>query len=149
MNSSPKRYSSIDFPPYAHLPGVSVHPNKPGGHQADRGEPKASTENAQELFEYGIDLFNFGYFWEAHVYFEALWHFEGRSGGNADFLKALIKLSAAALKARMNSTEAALGHKLRAHELLELTSTPQIYRGLTKQTLLSVQSLDQLKFILS
>lgn len=149
MSSLPKRYSARPFPPYAHLPGQSVHPNKPGGHQEKDGEPKADQQNAQELFCYGIDLFNYGYFWEAHVYFEAIWHFEQRKGPSADFLKALIKLCAAALKARMGSQEASKGHVLRAIELLEKPDALYSYRGLEiqKEDLLG-EGLDELKFFL-
>lgn len=148
VNSLIKRYSDQTFPPYTHKPGVTVHPNKPGGHLEQSGEPKASTENAQELFFFGIDLFNFEYFWESHIYFEALWHFEGRKNGEADFLKALIKFSAAGVKQEMDSLEASLGHFQRGIELLERRETPESYRGLFKDDILSVESLDKLKFIL-
>ena len=40
--------------------------------------------------------------------FEALWNQAGRKGFIADFLKALIKLGAAGVKARLKLKEAAL-----------------------------------------
>jgi predicted metal-dependent hydrolase len=49
---------------------------------------------------YGLDLFNHGYYWEAHETWEDLWHACGRQGLTADFLKGLIKLAAAGVKAR-------------------------------------------------
>lgn len=148
VNSLVKRYSYQAFPPYTHLPGVTVHPNKPGGHQEHSSEPKADAENAQDIFHFGLDLFNFEYFWEAHIYFEVLWHFEGRKNGNADFLKALIKFSAAGVKQKMDSLEASLGHFQRGIELLERQQTPDSYRELFKADLLSIKTLDKLKFVL-
>jgi hypothetical protein len=47
----------------------------------------------------GIDLFNFGYWWESHEAWEGLWRACGRRGPAADFLKGLIKLAAAGVKA--------------------------------------------------
>ena len=46
------------------------------------------------------DLLNHGFYWEAHEAWETLWHAAGRKGEIADFLKGLIKLAAAAVKAR-------------------------------------------------
>jgi hypothetical protein len=48
---------------------------------------------------YGVDLFNHGYYWEAHEAWEALWHACGRTGSTGWFLKGLIKLAAAGVKA--------------------------------------------------
>lgn len=44
----------------------------------------------------GIDLFNHGFYWESHEAWEAVWISAGRRGSVADFLKALIKVAAAA-----------------------------------------------------
>ena len=48
----------------------------------------------RECREYlrGIDLFNYGYYWEAHEVWECLWHACGRQGPTSEFLKALIRL---------------------------------------------------------
>jgi hypothetical protein len=48
----------------------------------------------------GIDLFNHGFYWESHEAWEAVWISAGRRGSVADFLKALIKVAAAGVKAR-------------------------------------------------
>ena len=52
----------------------------------------------------GVDLYNHGYHWEAHEFWEALWHGEGREGDVADLLKGLIQTAAAHVKARQNCT---------------------------------------------
>ena len=51
-------------------------------------------------FRRAIELFNAGYYWEAHEVWEELWHVEGRRGPTAELLKALIKLAAAGVKVR-------------------------------------------------
>jgi hypothetical protein len=53
---------------------------------------------------YGIDLFNHGFYWEAHEAWEGLWAACGRRGPNATYLQALINLAAAGFKARLGST---------------------------------------------
>jgi hypothetical protein len=103
----PKRLApGIPFPAYAFVPGQSPHPTRdPEGHRYGRPEPELlplTTDNWSQSADYlhGIDLFNHGYFWEAHEAWEGLWHACGRRGDSADFLKALIKLAAVGVKAR-------------------------------------------------
>ncbi len=48
----------------------------------------------------GIELFNAGYYWEAHEAWEAVWHAQGRRGPTAEVLQGLIKLAAAGVKVR-------------------------------------------------
>ncbi len=69
-----------------------------------------ATENEDFLF--GIDLFNAGYFWEAHTRWERLWTVEDASPEIRRFLQAIIQTAAACLKAR-------LGQKAGARKLLE------------------------------
>lgn len=71
------------------------------------------------FLRYAIDLYHYGYYWEAHVYLESLWNAEGRSGVMADFFKALIKLCAAGLKQRLKQQVAAQDHLVRALELIQ------------------------------
>lgn len=68
---------------------------------------------------YAIDLYHYGYYWESHVYLEALWNAEGRKGDVADFFKALIKLCAAGLKLRLEQKLSAEDHLHRALELIQ------------------------------
>lgn len=68
----------------------------------------------------GIDLFNHGFYWEAHETWEQLWIKFGRSGREADFLKALIKLAAAGVKARECRPVGVQRHACRARDLFQL-----------------------------
>jgi hypothetical protein len=52
---------------------------------------------------YGIDLFNHGFYWEAHEAWEGLWVACGRTGPTAIFLQALINLAATGFKARLGN----------------------------------------------
>jgi predicted metal-dependent hydrolase len=78
-------------------------------------------ERWQECREYlhGLDLFNHGYYWEAHEAWEGLWHARSRTGPTADFLKALIKLAAAGVKVREGRPQGVLYHARRAAELFQ------------------------------
>jgi hypothetical protein len=66
----------------------------PAGHSFGPAEPKPSIDQEQDWHEclpylWGIDLFNNGYYWEAHETWEAVWHATGHRGTMADFCKAL------------------------------------------------------------
>ena len=70
-------------------------------------------------FAYAVDLFNNGYYWESHVWWEELWHLAGRKGPIADLLKALIKFAAAGVKMELGQKPPAIGHIERGLELIE------------------------------
>ena len=70
---------------------------------------------------FAIDLFNHGYYWEAHEHWELLWQAAGREGLLADFLKGLIKLAAAGVKAREDNIAGVRRHAGRARDLFRLT----------------------------
>ncbi len=96
----------LPLPPYAYQPGLNPHPTRdPGGHLFGRSAPPVAAPDPPHWrdcapYLYGIDLFNHGYYWEAHEAWESLWHACGRSGPTADFLRGLIRLAAAAFKQR-------------------------------------------------
>ncbi|WPU66761.1 DUF309 domain-containing protein [Peredibacter starrii] len=113
------------FPPYIFVPGENPHPKKSGGHMEGQGDPVARPidldhPEQSEFLRYSLDLYNAQYFWESHVYLEALWNAHGRVGSVADFLKGLIKLGAAGVKVKINQKASAIDHLLRAKELLSM-----------------------------
>ena len=61
-----------------------------------------------------IELFNAGYYWEAHEAWEGLWHAHGRRGATADLIKGLIKLAAAGVKVRERRPRGVITHSRRA-----------------------------------
>ncbi len=134
------------LPPYAYLPGRYPHPVRdPRGHSFGI-EPEAPQPPDPQRwwtchgYLYGIDLFNHGYYWEAHEVWEGLWRACGRGGPGAAFFKALIGLAAAGLKLRAGNLRGAKSHAQRAaglfHETaLEIGSDEARYMGLDLQTL--------------
>ena len=137
MRQDRPRYSDRQFPPYTYVPGQSPHPvSDPTGHMHGH-EPPAPTPldpahwQQSETYLYGIDLFNHGYYWEAHEAWESLWHAAGRQGDVADFLKGLIKLAAAGVKSLEGNPTGVLRHARRGIELLTSdASTARIYHGI-------------------
>lgn len=98
----------LPFPASSYVPkGPHPHP----GHTRNVGI------DVERLYRFGIDLFNHGYYWEAHEAWEQLWQAEGRTGAVADFFKGLIKLAAAGVKAREGVPAGVIGHARRAAEL--------------------------------
>lgn len=122
-----KRLTQRDLPPYKFLPGKAPHPEKEGGYlkgtSIDVGDFNCQNFKKNELYLYAIDLYNLGYFWESHVYWEALWNHVGRVGEEADTLKGLIKLAAAGVKNELGQIDAANGHLHRAKELFSQVSS--------------------------
>jgi hypothetical protein len=126
------RYAAeISFPPYAFVPGTHPHPTSDldghsfgmPGSNPDRIDP----ENPQRSRDYlaAIDLFNAGFYWEAHETWEGLWVASGKTGIVADFLKGLIKLAAAGVKARAGRLVGVQRHARRAHELFQSVRAAQ------------------------
>jgi hypothetical protein len=119
----PRLAPELPLPPYAYVSGQFPHPfSHPEGHRhcAPAG-PLAPPEPARwhecRAYLHGLDLFNRGYYWEAHETWERLWHACGRAGPTADFFKGLIKLTAAGVKAREGRPEGVRSHARRAAEL--------------------------------
>lgn len=103
------RYSTRPFPPYRYIPfqGAATlpHPrNDPAGHSYSADEdflpsfvPADWPDCAPYL--YAVDLFNHGYWWEAHEAFEVVWLAAGgRETQCGVFIQGLIQLAAAQLK---------------------------------------------------
>jgi uncharacterized protein len=111
------------YPPYAFVPGRFPHPVRdPAGHSFGAELHEASPldpANWQASPEYvrGIELFERGYYWEAHEMWESLWHAAGRKGPIADFLKGLIALAAAGVKVREAKPAGVTSHARRAGRL--------------------------------
>src|SRR5262245_48641823 len=113
------------FPPYSYVPGRFPHPTSdPAGHSFGAAPRHASSLDPKHWetsrpYLYGVDLFNHGYYWEAHEVWEGLWHACGRAGLTGWFIKGLIKLAAAGVKAREGKPEGVRSHAHRAEELFQ------------------------------
>jgi len=106
-----KRYCpNRDFPPYSFIPTQNLNPNRVGGYRQDIPDPISKPINTYNFFKhqdylFAIDLLNYGYYWESHVYFEAIWHAHKRKGEVADFCKAMVKIAAGAIKHKQGRTD--------------------------------------------
>jgi hypothetical protein len=126
------------LPPYSYVPGHE-HPHPvtdPGGHQFDAPRPavlafdQLGTEPASRRqaiaallathpdWLHALDLFNGGFYWEAHEAWEHFWHQLGRTTAEARFVQGLIHLAAACVKIREGRPEGVKRHTKRAGELL-------------------------------
>jgi hypothetical protein len=111
------------LPLYSYVPGGSwPHPHR-GKPPTRPGEGIAPVvgDNWRTSADYvrGVQLFNAGYYWEAHEAWEGLWHAHGRKGPTADVLKGLIKLAAAGVKVRERQPSGVITHARRAADLFE------------------------------
>ena len=128
------------FPPYSFVPGYWPHPTRDSeGHSYQEPDEPALAlhpENWTECPSYirGIELFNHGYYWEAHESWEGVWIALGREGDVALFLKALIKYAAVGVKIRQQASGAAhslLGQVRRHLETLQQSVPSNDYAGLS------------------
>jgi hypothetical protein len=98
----PKR----QWPPYAFVPGRGLpHPvADPQGHLFGLHAPVVPIDPSRwrecGAYLWGVDLFNFGFYWEAHESWEGVWRSYDRGETPAVFLQGLIKLAAAGVKVR-------------------------------------------------
>ncbi len=110
------RYSSLPFPVYRYLPGYSPHPSRdPRGHAYGVESPVApggfdpARWFASADYLFGIDLFNYAYWWECHERLERPWRSAGRASPEGRFLQGLIQIAAAQLKRHLGAERAGCG----------------------------------------
>jgi uncharacterized protein len=117
------------LPPYSFVPGSHPHPvSHPLGHSYGQEKkpvepPDPNLWHQCRPYLRGIDLFNHGYYWEAHEEWESLWHAFGRQGEAADFIKGLIHLAVAGVKVRQGFSEAVKTHARRAEDIFNRLSS--------------------------
>ena len=106
----PRRYApQLALPAYRYVPGLHPHPTAhPAGHSFGRPEPDASSCPPErwrdsEPYLYGVDLFNRGYYWEAHEAWEAFWHACDKRAAQGLFVQGLIQIAAALLRWHMGT----------------------------------------------
>lgn len=128
------RYTNRNLPAYRFLPGQTPHPRRhPQGHSFAQPEPQPRPFElerwmASEDYLYGIDLYNWTYWWEAHEVFEAFWHAYGRRTPAGNFFQALIQCAVANLKHELGDEQAT--RNLVSRALARLRQGPDHYMGL-------------------
>lgn len=140
------RYSQRPFPPYRYLPfqGAATRPhprNDPAGHSYHEDEAYLAHFTAAdwatcEPYLYGVDLFNHGFYWEAHEAWETVWLAAGgRDTCCGLFVQGLIQLAAAQLKRVCGSVGAAASLTTAARQ--KLASGEGVYLGIEVPALLA------------
>ena len=115
------------FPPYRHVPGTTPHPIRdPRGHshglEEDDSPVSLPADWCQtEDYLYGIDLYNFAYWWEAHEAWEGLWN--KTEDDCRLFLQGLIQISASLIKYHMR--------QLRGLQSLSTNGRKKVHQVLT------------------
>lgn len=100
----PRRYCARAFPAYRFVPKRNPHPLRdPKGHSYRASSAAATCFDPGEWWTsidylYGVDLFNYCYWWEAHETWEGIWVAVGRRTAVGQFLQGLIQVSVAHLK---------------------------------------------------
>lgn len=98
------RYTQRPLPSYRYVPTQNPHPViDPKGHSYQKKEEKPDflppdLWMQNEFYLYGIDLFNGGFWWEAHEAWETVWMTTPKTDLTGQFLQGLIQFSAALLK---------------------------------------------------
>jgi hypothetical protein len=144
---APRLVPDEPLPPYSYVPGQFPHPTAdPAGHSFGMSPALPAPVEPDEWrlcrpYLYGIDLFNRGYYWESHVAWESLWLACGRRGTVANFLKGLIKLAAAGVKALQGMPTGEKSHSGRAAELWRgviqsLEKESELFMGLNLRELI-------------
>jgi len=132
--------AAVPLPPYSYVPGHGLpHPvNDPAGHlhgvrdsplaafalAALPSEPRSRRRAIADLLTneprwlYALDLFNGGYYWEAHEAWEGFWHALGRTSPEAQVIQGLIHLAAAGVKIREGKPAGVIRHAKRGRELV-------------------------------
>ena len=124
MDADSSREEPSRLPAYTYVPGGPwPHPNRAKESTGDRDmAPSVANTSlpsdvaASPLFRRAVELFDAGYYWEAHEAWEVLWHAVGRRGPTADVLRGLIKLAAAGIKVRERREPGVRTHARRAAE---------------------------------
>lgn len=90
------------YAPAVPLPDMAYVPGTPRAGRADVAAlvREHSTGTDDDFFLFGIDLYHYGYHWEAHEAWETLWSALARHSTEAKFYRGLILNAAAQLKRR-------------------------------------------------
>lgn len=109
------RYTQEPFPAYRYIPfqpGMPHPLRDPDGHSYGKEDDYLPVFAAADWrdcqpYLFGIDLFNNGYWWEAHEALESVWLAAGRETQTGQFVQGLILVAAAQLKRIMGEERGA------------------------------------------
>ena len=128
-----KRYCPHkDLPPYAYVPGLFPHPTKhPDGHSYVPPEAMPDEDfqgvivsstlpwYREDRWLWGVDLFNYRFFWESHECWEEQWKALPNTAPERCIFQAAIMTAASLLQLHLQRDRIAQKSWARAQELLE------------------------------
>ncbi len=141
------RYTSRPFPYYRFVPGLGPHPlRNPNGHSFRSPAQRPKPFNPEQwrtapTYFFGIDCYNYAYWWESHEVLEEIWHAVGHRGEQGQFLQGLIQIAAGWLH-RFRGDEKVATKQARAG-LVRLAEIPDLYMGVDTRTF-SAEATDYL-----
>ncbi len=121
---TPRLAPGRSFPPYRFVPGRHPHPTAdPAGHSYGRPAdgtppPDESSWSSHAEYLHACDLYNHGWFWEAHEAWEDQWRRTPRGRRERLVLQGLIQVAAAHLKAGIGAEAGACRLSRRGTEKL-------------------------------
>lgn len=110
----PRYAPDVALPPYRFVPGLNPHPtHHPKGHSYERDELElewlpADDWDRNTAYLYGVDLYNFAFWWEAHEAWEGFWHTTDKRAPQGQFIQGLIQVAAALFKLHQRKHSGAL-----------------------------------------
>jgi predicted metal-dependent hydrolase len=138
---APRDHTDRLWPAYAFVPGRGLpHPvADPAGHLYGQELATEPIDPARwrdcRAYLRGVDLFNRGYYWEAHEAWEGVWRCYDRAQIPALFLQGLIKLAAAGVKVRegvpIGVASLAAGAASHFREVRDRVANEDVYCGLS------------------
>ncbi len=130
------RYSDEAFPAYRFLPGLTPHPTRhPEGHSygLEAASPTpwpAHRWAASSPYLYGCDLYNRGFWWEAHEAWESLWQVTRDQPQQHRHLQGLIQTANAQLKLALGRAQAVRRVWGKAETHWQEAALPERFMGL-------------------
>jgi hypothetical protein len=133
-----ERYCAAPLPPYRYVPGETPHPvHDPRGYAYGAEERAVTIDDRRwqecEAYLHAIDLFNLGYYWEAHEGLEAVWRGAGSASEIGVLLQGVIQVAAALLKLGMGEDEGA--RRLAAKGCKRLRAAEGVWLGVERRQL--------------
>ncbi len=136
LGQGSRRYSSDCLPAYRFIPGFSPHPiTDPQGHshglvpEVVEALPPAAWASCRPYL-FGCDLYNHGYWWEAHEAWEGLWQVTRSAPAQHRFLQGLIQAANTQLKLTLGKAQAVRRLWAKAEAHWQAVGAPSRYMGL-------------------
>jgi predicted metal-dependent hydrolase len=129
-----ERYTTLPFPSFSYIPKLHIHPEKLSEKPHIPLLPELTEKFSVHSWKnctnylYAIDLFNYGYYWEAHEVLEKLWLSAGKKSPEGIFVQGIIQVSVAMLKWSQSNTTGL--KRLTEKALPKLLSQDGIYLGM-------------------